>query len=75
MVAPVFSINSVVTFRCRVFFNAHLELCKHLIYSILQDFTEGQKFIRGTGRGRYFYKETHKICKNALFLEFLIYLQ
>ena len=35
---------------------------------------EGQKFIRGTDWGLYFYKETHKICKNALFLEFLAYL-
>ena len=56
------------------FFNAHLELCKHLIYSILQDFTEGQKFVRGTDWGLHFCKETNKICKNALFLEILAYL-
>ena len=49
------------------FFNAHLELCKHLIHNILQGFTEGQKFVRGTDRGLLFCKETNKICKNALF--------
>ena len=56
------------------FFNAHVELCKHLIHSILQSFTEGQKFIRGTDRGLLFCKETNKISKNATFLEFLAYL-
>ena len=25
---------------------------------------------RGTGRGQYFCKETHKICKNAIFFRF-----
>ena len=56
------------------FFNAYLVLCKSLIHSILQGFSEGQKFIRGTDRGLHFCKETHKICKNALFLDFLAYL-
>ena len=28
----------------------------------------------GTDRGLHFCKETHKICKNAFFLEFLAYL-
>ena len=28
----------------------------------------------GTDRGLHFYKETHKICKNAIILEFLAYL-
>ena len=61
-------------FPMQSFFNAHLEICKHLIYSILQDFTEGQKFVRGTDWGLHFCKETNKICKNALFLEILAYL-
>ena len=56
------------------FFNAHLELYKHLIYSILQDFTEGQMFVQGTDWGLHFCKETNKICKNALILEILAYL-
>ena len=56
------------------FFNAHLELCKHLIHNILQDFAGGQKFVRGTDRGLLFCKESNKICKNALFLETLAYL-
>ena len=50
------------------FFYAHLELCKHLIHSILQGFTEGQRCFRGTDWGLHFYKETHKIYKNATFL-------
>ena len=45
-----------------------------LVFSILQNSPEEQKFIRGTDRGLHFCKETHKICKNALFLEFLAYL-
>ena len=40
----------------------------------MQNFIEEQTSFRGTGRGRYFCKETNKICKNALFLEFLAYL-
>jgi hypothetical protein len=52
------------------FFNAHLKLCKYLIHSVLQSFSEEQKFVRGTDRGLYFCKETHKICKNSLFLNF-----
>ena len=55
-------------FPMQSFFYAHLELCKHLIHSILQGFTEGQKCFRGTDWGLHFYKETHKICKNATFL-------
>ena len=56
------------------FFNAHLELYNRMIHSILQSFTEGQKCFWGTDWGLHFYKETNKICKNALFLEFLAYL-
>ena len=56
------------------FFNAHLELCKQLMHSVLQNSSEGQKFVRGTDRGLHFYKETDKIYKNALFLEYLAYL-
>ena len=37
---------------------------------MLQNHPEGQKFIRGTDRGLYFYKETHKICKTQFFLDF-----
>ena len=37
-------------------------------------YTEGQKSARGTVWGLHFYKETDKIYKNALFLEFLAYL-
>ena len=37
-------------------------------------YTEGQKSVRGTVWGLHFYKETDKIYKNALFLEFLAYL-
>ena len=35
---------------------------------------EGQKTVRGTVWGLHFYKETDKIYKNSLFLEFLAYL-
>ena len=45
-----------------------------MIHSILQSFAEGQKFVRGDRLGTVFCKETNKICKNALFLEFLAYL-
>ena len=45
-----------------------------LAFSVLQNHPEGQMFIRGTDWGLYFHKETHKICKNALFLEILAYL-
>ena len=38
-----------------------------LIFSVLQNSPEGQKFIRGTDRGLLFCKETNKIYKNALF--------
>ena len=55
--------------------NAYPQPYKRLKHSILQSFTEGQKFIRGTNRGLHFCKETNKICKNALFLEYLAYLQ
>lgn len=61
-------------FPMQSFFNAHLELCKYMIHSVLQSFTEGQKFVRGTDRGLHFCKETNKICKNAFFLEFFAYL-
>ena len=40
----------------------------------MRNFLEGQKFVRGTDRGLHFCKETHNICKNELFLEFLAYL-
>ena len=33
----------------------------------MQSLLEGQTAFRGTGRGQYFCKETHKICKNQLF--------
>ena len=56
------------------FFNAHLKIHNCLIHSMLQSFAEGQKFVQGTDRGLHFCKETNKICKNALFLEFLAYL-
>ena len=45
-----------------------------LIFSVLQNSPEEQKFIRVADWGRYFCKETHKICKNSLFFEFLAYL-
>lgn len=42
---------------------------------MLQSFAEGQKFVRGGQTGDcIFCKETNKICKNALFLDFLAYL-
>ena len=40
----------------------------------MQNFIEGQTAFWGTERGLHFYKETHKISKNALFSEFLAYL-
>ena len=40
----------------------------------LQMHTEWQIPIRGTNRGLHFYKETDKINKNRLFLEFLGFL-
>ena len=46
----------------------------HLSFSVLQNSSEGQKVIWGTDRGLHFCKETNKICKNALFLDFLAYL-
>ena len=50
-------------------------LASILIHSVLQSFAEGQKFVRGgADRGLHFCKETNKICKNALFLDFLAYL-
>ena len=33
----------------------------------MQNLLEGQTAFRGIGRGQYFCKETHKICKNQLF--------
>ena len=66
--------SSITYFPMQSFFNVHLFLCKYLTHSILQSFTEGQKCFRGTDRGLHFCKETNKICKNALFLEFLAYL-
>ena len=47
---------------------------KQLTLSVLQNSPEGQKCVRGTEWGLHFYKETYKIDKNALFLEFLAYL-
>ena len=58
----------------KYFFNAYLQPYKCLKHSILQRFTEGQKFVRVTDWGLHFCKETNKICKNALFLDFLTYL-
>ena len=54
--------------------NANTEF-NQLVFSVLQNSPEEQKFIRGTDRGLFFCKETNKICKNALFGEFLAYLQ
>ena len=51
----------------KYFSNAYLQPCKYLIHSVLKSFAEGQKFVRGTDRELHFYKETNKICKNALF--------
>ena len=53
--------------------NANTEF-NQLVFSVLQNSPEEQKFIRGTDRGLLFCKETNKICKNALFLELLAYL-
>ena len=36
--------------------------------------SKGKSSFGGTGWGLHFCKETNKICKNALFLEFLAYL-
>ena len=36
----------------------------------MQNLLEGQTAFRGTERGLHFYKETHKICKNAIFFRF-----
>ena len=58
----------------KYFFNAYLQSCMYLIHSVLQSFAEEQKFVRGTDRGLHFCKETNKICKNAIILEFLAYL-
>ena len=55
----------------RIMYNACF---KCLIYNSLQSLHEEQKSVRGTVRGLLFYKETNKIYKNALFLEFLAYL-
>lgn len=35
---------------------------------------KGKSSFGGTDWGLHFYKETHKICKNATFLDFLAYL-
>ena len=40
--------------RCKIFFNACLRPCKYLIYSIIQSFTKGQKFVRGDRQGTAF---------------------
>ena len=72
---PNYLQQSIFIFRCGVFFNAHLKNYNCLIHSMLQSFIEGQKLVRGgTDRGLLFCKETNKICKNTLFLEFLAYL-
>ena len=66
-----------ITCRCRkiIFPRKKQNACyKQLAFSILQNLSEEQKCIRGTGRGLHFCKETHKICKNAFILEFLAYL-
>lgn len=38
----------------KYFFNAYSQPCKCLKYSILQSFTEGQKFVRGDRLGTAF---------------------
>ena len=45
--------NQLLT-DAKYFFNAYLQPCKCLIYSILQSFTEGQKFVRGDKLGTAF---------------------
>ena len=62
------------TSRCRKIIYPCVVLFILLKHSVLQVFSEGQKCIRGTEWGLHFYKETYKIDKNALFLEFLAYL-
>ena len=41
-------------FPMQSFFNVHLLLCKYLIHSILQSFTEGRKFVQGDRLGTAF---------------------
>ena len=45
-----------------------------LVFSVLQNSTEEQKFIRGTDRGLLFAKKPIKSAKTHFFLEFLAYL-
>ena len=40
------------------FFNVHLELYKHLIYSVLQSSIEERKFVRGDRQGTAFLQRT-----------------
>ncbi len=62
-----------VTFRCRVFY-AYLELYNCLIHSILQSFSEGQKFVRGGQTGDCFFaKKPIKSAKTHFFRIFSIF--
>ena len=80
----VFSINNLYIFITKIISRCSVFICPHkmqnsefnrLVFSVLQNSPEGQKSVRGTIRGLHFYKETDKICKTQLFLEFLAYLQ
>ena len=57
-----------------LFSHTQSKIHTYLVFSILQNLSEEQKCIRGTDWGLHFCKETHKICKKELFLEFLEYL-
>ena len=58
-----------------IFFNAHSQPCKHLIYSILQSFYRNAKVrFGGQAGGCIFAKKPIKSAKTHFFLEFLAYL-
>ena len=47
----------------KYFFNAYSQPCKYLMHSVLQSFSEGQKFVRGGQTGDYLF--TKKPIKSA----------
>ena len=57
-----------------IFLTPILCFVNHWYTIYYKHYAEGQKTVRGTVWGLHFYKETDKIYKNALFLEFLAYL-
>ena len=62
------------TFRCNIFtYDSRYCVCclMSVCYEVCVAF---YKILGGTDWGLLFCKETNKICKNALFLEFLAYL-